>query len=583
MRSRPEISLRLPPVVHAGETLHVDITLESASETPIDFVDAVLGFFEEIRPLENGETVPPRKLLHRAERLESEGTLGVGTHRYRASFDLPEDLPPTHVGSMIELRCVVEVYVSIPWWPDARETQEVKARPALRPRPEDRPVSSSSQQGSEPFVEVSLPRRCFAPGEVIEGAAAFGNLGDRRPVALEVALVGMEQASGTRWEGHRYSVFQALDRVRAGEEVSFRLRVPDALTPGFRGEAVALDYALVATLDHEEGRVAHRAPVQIGMYGPRGGAREKRPRVGAGRWRSVWARAGRRAGLEIDEEALVLAGLLADCTVEVQPGRGQGDEPGIIASVRFPVAWGLDLDLRNRTLIEQGLALGKDGFALRYRARGREEAQVQAALGSGMQEALLAFDEARVNDDKAWVFCGGGAQDEERLRSFLDRVETLAEAVACATEALPPPSAMAEHLPAWRRFALEVGGALEVGRMRLTGSVEGAAFALATRFAGEAPASTRIAITAEPPIEESAAGDAEALALRPEARGLAAAIREQAARLGEVRRGPDATPEGVALEVGAPLADPAAARGALGAMLALASALRKDRRGGPYR
>ncbi|AUX22861.1 uncharacterized protein SOCEGT47_033770 [Sorangium cellulosum] len=41
MRSRPFITLRLPEVVHPGETLGVELLLESTSETPIDFVLAL--------------------------------------------------------------------------------------------------------------------------------------------------------------------------------------------------------------------------------------------------------------------------------------------------------------------------------------------------------------------------------------------------------------------------------------------------------------------------------------------------------------------------------------------------------------
>ncbi|XYI03157.1 hypothetical protein ACMHYB_26715 [Sorangium sp. So ce1128] len=584
MRSRPFIALRLPEVAHPGETFDVELSLDSASETPIDFVRVSLQYTQTLWSMGRGEILAIRERLLASEEVAGRGRLAEGVHRYRASFALPGDIPPTHLGLVAELRCGVRALVSIPWWLDAEESGDVVVRPAIGPRPRGEPFTGASARGSGAFVEVSLPDRSFAPGDTLTGAIAFGGLLGSRASALEVALVGVERvhAAGqsASSEVYRLSFFRDLAGTHEGREVPFRIEVPGDLAPAFSAAQVSLEYALEAVLEHSGGRVVHRVPVVIGSFAPRSGRDEKRPRVGVARWRAVWARAGQRAGLSVREGVggLGLRGVQDGCVVEVAPAE-ERSAPGLSATVHFADPWGLDLHVRPRRALERiGVVTGDAPFDRHLRAVGREDAQVLGALTPALRAALVAFPEVDLNDARAQARSAVGAFDESVLDVFLGQVEALARAAAEAGASLPPPAAMAAWLPAWRRFAEEGDGALQVGPMRLTGTFEGARFELRTRFERATPAGARLALRLDPPIG-GAGGPMKAAGA-----AIAAEILAQASRLGEVAEEAVAVQPGeIAVTIVTPLADPAAVREVLRSMLALAHELRGERRGGPYR
>ncbi|WP_433936854.1 hypothetical protein AB3662_19520 [Sorangium cellulosum] len=584
MRSRPFIALRLPEVVHPGETFDVELSLDSASMTPIDFVRVTLKYTQTLWSMGRQDVLQARDRLVLDEEVAGRGRLEEGVHGYRASFTLPGDVPPTHMGLVAELQCGIGVVVSIPWWPDAEESGDVVVRPAVGPRPRTEPFTGASARGTGAFVEVSLPDRAFAPGDMLTGAVAFGGLGGRRASALEVALVGVERVhvGGQRSssETHRLSFFRDLGGTHEGQEVPFRIEVPGDLAPTFSAEEVSLEYALEAVLEHAAGRVVHRVPVDIGSFAPRPGGDAKRPRVGAARWRAVWARAGERAGLSLREgvDGLGLRGVQTGCIVEVAPV-DERSAPGLSATVHIAEPWGLGLQVRPRRALELvGVVTGDPGFDGRFRVRGREDAQVLAALTPALRAALTAFPEVELDDARVRVRSAVGAFDGSVLELFLRQIEALAQAIAAAGAALPPPASMAAWLPAWRCFAEESGGSLHVGPMRLTGYLEGARFEVATLFKGAAAAGTRVALPLEPASEGAGGG---ALAAKE---ALAAALREQVSWFRDVEGAVISVgPEEIAVKLAAVLGQPAAAREVLQPMLAAARALRGERRGGPYR
>ncbi|WP_437737847.1 hypothetical protein [Sorangium sp. So ce1335] len=589
MRSRPLITLRVPEVVHPGETFDVELSLDSASETPIDFVRVTLQQTQTLWSMGRGEVLQARDRLLLSEEVAGRGRLGEGAHRYRASFTLPGDVPPTHLGFVAELRCFVRAVVSIPWWPDAEEIRDIVVRPAIGPRPRSEPFTGASARGTGPFVEVSLSHRTLAPGDMLTGAVAFGGLAGRRASTLEVALVGVERVHAgpepSSSEVHRLPFFRDLSRSHEGQEVPFRIEVPGDLAPSFSAAEVSLEYALDAVLEHAGGRVVHRVPVDVGPFAPRSGRDATRPSVGAARWRAVWARAGERAGLSLREGAdgLGLRGVRAGCVVEVARGdeaRGHGrSASGLGATVHMAEPWGLDLHVRPRRVLELvGVVTGDPAFDGRFRVWGREDAQVLAALTPALRAALRAFPEVELDDARVRVRSAVGAFDESVLELFLRQVEALARALADAGAALPPPAAMESCLPAWRRFAEECGGSLHVGPMRISGYLEGERFELATLFKGAAAVGTRVALPLDPAIERADGGSIAAK------EALAAALRDQVSWFRDAEGAVISVgPEEIAVRLAATLGAPAAAREVLQPMLALARALRGERRGGPYR
>ncbi|MCC6553339.1 MAG: sporulation protein [Polyangiaceae bacterium] len=607
MRSRPEIEIKVPVTVHPGDRVRVGVTLTSGSETPIDFVRIALRCVAVIRHQASSHHELVRRRFELSEQVEGAGELAEGTHRYEATFSLPADAPPTYLGNLGDCRTWVNVHVSIPWWLDAHEAQELTVAPVQRARPADAPSTSSSLSRNEPFVEVSLPRAHFAPGEAIEGAIAFGNLRGGRLSALDVSLVGLERVAGpfgaVVTESARITRFKEIGRTGEGSEVPFRLPIPADTVPGFDAGQLSLEHVFEATLEREGGgSLRHRVPVVLGPYARAlGGGAEpgERERVGSSRWSAAWAAAGEAHGLRLERRKLGLKGALSGCDAAVRPGKSSGGEPGLRSGLRFPVPWGLELALGGRGLLRRGIRTGDEDFDRRFRLGGRDEEQVRAALGAPLRAALLRFEEAELDDEGARVWSDRAPSDERGLARHLQDLAALAEAAQAAGRAIPPPAGMEASLPAWRRFAGDVAGELVVGSMRLSGgSFEGMPLDIETTFDGPAPVGTAIAIAIDPPLErDPGLCDEAARAAAPEAvRELCEAVVRRGAAL--IPAAPEAAaaapPEElapllrveagrVALELGAPLADPGAAREALASMQMLVRALRGDRRGGPYR
>ncbi|WP_437728684.1 hypothetical protein [Sorangium sp. So ce861] len=217
MKSRPLIALSVPRVVYPGATIDVGLALESVSETPIDFVRVTLQHAQQARDDVRGDPkrVACRDLLLLSEDVAGRGWLGEGIHRYWVQFALPADLPPSHAGYVVRRWCRVSALVAIPWWFDAEESKVVVVGRPAAPVPDDEPFASASPRGHGPFVEVSLPGRTFAPGELLTGAVAFGDLGGRRPFKLDVSLIGIARGLRRRGRGSRCGWIRR-SRARSG-------------------------------------------------------------------------------------------------------------------------------------------------------------------------------------------------------------------------------------------------------------------------------------------------------------------------------------------------------------------------------
>ena len=147
-----------------GETLHVALTLTGRSVTPIDFISIDFHSTNGTRnPLQN-TWFEQHELFHTAVEVAGAGELREGPHRYRASFEIPDSLPPTYLGAAIEHHAWNTVRAAIPWWFDVCESHEVTIAPHPVARPVPVAVAGSSLRASEPFVEVSLGAQRFAPG-----------------------------------------------------------------------------------------------------------------------------------------------------------------------------------------------------------------------------------------------------------------------------------------------------------------------------------------------------------------------------------------------------------------------------------
>lgn len=598
MRSRPDIDIKIPRSVLPGEALHVDLLVTGRSVTPIDFIAVHFHVTEGVFDASSA-TFTQHEILHETVEVAEAGELGALVYRYRASFEVSSDVPPTYLGTMIEVRAWVEIHVSIPWWPDVRERYDVTILPAPIDRPASAPFTGSSLRGNEPFVEVSLRAQCFVPGETIEGAIAFGNVGGGVVQDIVPALVGFErfgEGDAQKIEILRHNAFLAVSNDGEGREIPFHLAVPAGSPPSRKLPTGDFFWVVEVRLDlGGVSSVVYQVPVTIAFFEGRArvASTETAP-IGAGRWRAVWAEAGEAKGLTLDRQRLRLVGELSGCDVSVIVGKNEAKRSSLSARLRW-ASWGLELELTTAGALDFGTYFQDEELERRFRITGRDPAQVRGALVPLLRNALLAFDEITLDDGEARVSSDAPGYDQPWIGAFLGKVAALAQALDAASRAIPAPEAMTAFLPAWQRFAGDLDGDLCVGNMRITGgSFEGAPAAILTEIEDSEPAATLIELGIDPPLSAAFdADDARAVAAAPpHVRALLASIAalclpilEAGFALPRPPRAPSpaVTPEKVSMRLPVVLANPASTRDLMAELLLLAAALRGERRAGPYR
>jgi hypothetical protein len=608
MRSRPDVDIKVPKSVLPGETLHVHLRVTGLSVTPIDFIAVHFHVTEGTRSnLEDGVFVP-RAIVRETVNVAAAGELGAEVYRYHAAFEVPADLPPSYLGTLFEHRASVEIHISIPWWPDVRESYDVAILPVPIERPEPTPFTGSSLREEGAFVEVSLRALHFAPGDTIVGALAFGNLGGAELQDIELSLLGTERLEHNQMTSsiRTHSAFLAASSGSEGREIAFSLAVPASTTPSLAIEAGTLSWVFEVRLNlGVVTSVVYRVPVTIAAF--EGGAVRShavRPRVasapiGADRWRTVWAAAAESAGLALDPRKLRLTGELSSCDVAVRVGKSESKHSSLVAQLRFR-SLGLGLSIANGGLLHAGFYFPADETDRRFKITGRDPAQVRAGLATSLHVALLSFDEVTLRDERADVSANVAGYDDPWIGEFLGNVTALARSIDETSRSIPPPAGMAAFLPAWRRFAADLDADLTPGNMEISGGeFEGAIVEIRTELEGKAPVATTIALVIDPPLEAAVdLASAEAVQQLPApARERLRSIEALCRRLIEANAiaaldPPSAPPRPptpavleaqISLRLPVVLAEPASLRDLLSALLSLTAVLRGDRRVGPYR
>ncbi|MEP7123741.1 MAG: hypothetical protein ABJE95_22625 [Byssovorax sp.] len=593
MRSRPEIDVELPSSVLPGETFRVTLTVTGRSVTPIDFIRVEF----HVDPAEREASSEGRRRSLQTVNVAGRGELREKTYRYRASFKVPDDAPPTYLGRAIERRAWIEVHVAIPRWLDVRERHDVTIVPAPIARPEPEAVTGSSRLGDEPFVEISLGAQCFAPGETIQGAITFGHLGGAHVSDLEAALVGIEALVGrgggpdrAKRQAHRYPALLVASNAEEGRAIPFRLAVPASAAPSLSLPQGKLFWMLEARLGlHGGSTVTHAIPVSIAFFEWPAGVPSADPTaIDAARWRAIWDEAAATVGLTLDPRKLRLTGELSGCDVSVRVGQSAADRSSLAARLRWRT-WGLGLSLSGVGPATRQTYFPAETFKRRFQLTGRDPEQVRAALLPAVHTALLVFDEVTFSDDEAEVHSEAPGHEPPSIQTFLGDVVGLARAIEAASQAIPAPRPMGGFVPAWRQFASDLEGELTVGNMAIAGGeFEGAVFEIRTEIEGTTPIATTIELVIDPPIDPSVdlatvARSQQAVVIRERQASIVALCQPwlgvDAARLAS----PDLRAGLISLRLPLMFPDPARLRDLMSALLSLASAVRGDHHAGPYR
>jgi hypothetical protein len=569
MTARVSIDVEEP--VLTGEPFRVAVVIETTKARTTHGVTVRLrGFSTLVTKNDIEQTYKAfgawTAVLAETERIEP------GAHRFEGSLLLPEDAPPCGEGVMeIYYQLDARVRMEVPWVLDATASRRLAvARPTRRERPPPCPTTVSSLAGGDDglVVELELDDVSFAPGETIQGAFSLGNI---RHKEVDAAVVSLVPALPAHMLGSGYvSVFKSLAGVGEGSPVRFSLPLAATAALSFASETLGIDQAVLLHVDGWS--VDCRIPVVIDTFEPREGQLLPAPPVGRARWRFAWRDEGTRAGLALEGRDLSLHGTLAGAVdAQVQP-RGSG--------VQATLTWeslGVGLSILPRVLLPGGVSLDDVDplFGKRFIARGHEPAQVLAALGRDLCAALLAFEDAQLDDAGAEVATSASARDPEALRSFLAALEALAEAVVAAERRLPPPSWVdAATAEAWRAFAAATTGRLHAGRMAITGAlVDGDRTDVETLCdARGRTRATRLTLMIDPPADRVSQlpDDADA--------DLRRSVQDR-----DLARPVEIRPDSVVLELVGTTADPATLRAPMAEMARLARRLRGETSRGPYR
>jgi hypothetical protein len=579
MRGRPSVKTFLRPAVAVpGSPLQVEVVLTSRSDTPIDYVEAKLVGTAWMQVGRYGSS---QRLLEQRARHEPR-TLTKGEHRFASRFDLPEGLPPTYRGGVAWVDYTLAVHASIPWWPDRRQSFAVPVGAPARDfgaTPQSFVSSLEGPRGSTPFLELALESTALEIGGVVAGAVSTSNTQHATIRALDLVLVGIEASAQSSYAydapRHRWRIHDG--QPSEGQSVPFRVALPRNLQVGFATPIFEVRWTLDVIAEVVWGRdVTLRVPVTLVP------GRITQPAKGAARWVApvgrerrgiTWSTVAERHGMVNDAAEERMSANVGGAALVISTQHRGAAGLHWVATVKW-AALGIDLHAEQRSWTDvfapNRLDLGK------FTARAREAAQGLAVLGGRTLDALARFDEATVNDDGAVLASRARAETLAQLDAFVRDAVVAGQALALGIARVPAPQVMEAHVEAWRAFASQLGGQLQVGSMKITSTSFGPeAVEIETLWSEPGRVEgTAVRVRLSPPLEAEL--DLASPATSAESRQLAKSISEGAR---SVSFGPSA----LEALLDGPLADPSSAEPLLVSLTDLARSIRGVSRAGPFR
>jgi hypothetical protein len=593
VRSRPDLKVYLSPAEPTpGTRLSAQVVLLSRSETPIDGVEAHLAAIEQRHagtavvgnvPVAQYQTCRHMDLVARSPK----AVLTSGEHRFTFAFDIPPGAPPAYRSAISSIEYDLHVRVYIPWWPDrsARYVVPVAARPSTAPGAAATFCTDArGPQGSALYIEASLETGTIPLGGVIRGAVSLANVAQHRVRRIDLALVHAERARATSAlaEVERFVVHLHEGPPPEGQAVPFQVALPGEASPSFVAGLMEVRWYLeVRAVISLGSDVLLTVPIEVvrGAAGTRQGPMPlaRVPPVGRDRRALIWAESARKNGLANDaaNERMTLDLGGASLAITLEPRKAGG--LALTASLSWP-RLGIDLAVAERRWVDAWsgglITIEWPGFAERFAVRGREAAQVRAFLDGPLCRWLLFFDEAAVGDEGSTLVSYSTAQSVDELDAFVSLAVSTARALGDAASRVPPPEAMAPHLPAWRTFAALLGGRLLVGEMAIhDAAFEEVPLVIATEWGKDgAPSATVVRF----PLPDREGAAAEPRALDGSTRALIESLTPQVTAL-------DLGERAVEARLPAPLADPAMLEPILAGLGRLARRLSGAAARGPYR
>ncbi len=499
IKTRPKIRLTLPECAHPGERVIAEVTVEAKRDVAVDFVHCTLTGVQR-SSWGSGEGWRSYRVPVVALRAQPSGPteLKRGATRFSCVFDLPLDLPPSYRGARADIAYTVEVVVSVPWWPDAKERFVL----VVRPRPERAPGKGRSLHSTEPdgpvgdapHIEFALEETRLLPGDTLRGEFALANVARNRYRTAQLSVLGTETIAdttgrvlGTR-SPLRYTVEIPVETAAEGEPIPFAMKLPDQIPPTFAALVTQLTYDFEIEVKLAWGKkLAARVPVRV-LPAESIRTRPKVGRaafaVGTQRIISVWREVADKHGLRFDEEANTLLGMSGDASFEILRAHRDGDGIFVVGRIAYPslhlaIDGGRSTGLRR--IFDRGFSVGDEGWDTRHFLAGREQRQVRAFMGA-LVYALRNLRLADVSDEEIVVELRRAGSARESLARFVASVMEVATAVEHGRRAIPIPAKMKGTQQSWQRLAKRLGGTLEKARMATSGRYEGAQIQVATEW-----------------------------------------------------------------------------------------------------
>jgi hypothetical protein len=491
MRSRPDVKVLLDPFTpRPGQRLRAIVQLESHSETPVDAFDVTL-VGNEARYKNTTSTGKTTTVHYHRRQIFNLGTrfpgqiLPRGRWEREVYFDIPEGSPPSYRSPLSRIHYDLGVRVHIPWWPDRHAHYDLAVAALPERSIADSVTSFTSQtgefRGEDPVIEMSIDQTTVEPGGTIRGAIAVTGLGSRRVRRVEITCCTYEKARVYSAAGPRdvaRSTWKILEEAPAeGTAIPFNLRVPQDIAPAFGSVFLEVTHYLEARVVIAFGTdVVMRVPMRIAPLAPgvAGQARKVGTLVGRERQLAVWNTALERArqglfdsiAFEPEHDRVVFSERGIEGTITEENREDLG--PCLVTALHWPTL-GLGLRVAQRSWTDFGSRpKGIDkGFAKDFAVRAREDAQVVQLLDAPLYAAMKSFDESALDDEGAVVLHKGGVHQLPGLERYLREVKQLVAALQERLGRIPPPAALAERLPQWKRFASDHGAHLCAGDLSL--------------------------------------------------------------------------------------------------------------------
>jgi hypothetical protein len=511
LKSRPRISLSIPPEVLPGQSVQAEVALQARREVRIEALAAELICKETVR---GGGAVTSQELLRLAAKLlDCPATLPRGTTRYPVRFDLPPWLPPSYAGVLAAVEYTVHIHAPIDWWPDARAEfwMFVGSLPAARApeQPEVYSTDPDGPQGGEKHFECSLAHTQLAPGDELTGTIALYNVDAQRYSELELAFVAVERAGGPLWTNQvrRYAAGFPLPSLSEGQATPFALRLPRDVWPSIRTRSWQLDWVLeVRAKVPWSSDLVMQIPLRVL---PRSSAPSRSATapatVGSERVQEIWRYVAQTVGLQFDGERL--SGSAGEVRLTITREHRGARGTFLVGRLRYPrlgIALDGGLATRFRRVRRGDLALGDPRWDRSHYLTGREAAQVLAFARALTPLPAMVAEIVALDDEELRTERRDAGQSAQTLTDFALRLLALARTIGPARDAIPAPRAMADLVGAWSSAAAELRGELLRTEMGITrAQVDGCAAHITTLWSGEAPRGFSLEVNGRLPIPEA--------------------------------------------------------------------------------